>query len=68
MYIKWQAITWTNADMFPMNILGTNLTFYVLNCSEGKKIYSHFMSFHHIDMTQVVEILPQVRQELTYTT
>ena len=27
------------------------------------KIYLHFVSFLHIDMTQVVEILPQVRQE-----
>ena len=25
------------------------------------------MSLHHIDMTQVVEILPRVRQELTYS-
>ena len=31
-------------------------------------IYSHFVSFLHIDMTQVVEILPQVRQEPTYST
>ena len=30
-------------------------------------IYLHFVSFLHIDMTQVVEILPQVRQEPTYT-
>ena len=26
------------------------------------------MSFLHIDMTQVVKILPQVKQELTYST
>ena len=25
-------------------------------------IYLHFVSFLHIDMTQVVEILPQIRQ------
>ena len=31
-------------------------------------IYSHFVSFLHIDTTQVVEILPQVRQEPTYST
>ena len=30
--------------------------------SGDKSIYLHFMSFLHIDMTQVVEILPQVRQ------
>ena len=27
-----------------------------------------FMLFLHTDMTQVVEILPQVTQELTYST
>ena len=27
----------------------------------------HFMSFLHIDVTQVVEIFPKVGQELTYS-
>ena len=31
-------------------------------------IYSHFVSFLHIGMMQVVEILPQIRQEPTYST
>ena len=31
-------------------------------------IYLHFVSFLHIDSTQVVEILPQIRQEPTYST
>ena len=31
-------------------------------------IYLHFVSFLHIDMTQVVEILPQISQEFTYST
>ena len=31
-------------------------------------IYLHFVSFLHIDTTQVVEILPQTRQEPTYST
>ena len=31
-------------------------------------IYLHIVSFLHIDTTQVVEILPQVRQEPTYST
>ena len=31
-------------------------------------IYLHFVSFLHIDTTQVVEILPQIRQEPTYCT
>ena len=28
-----------------------------------KNTYSHFISFLHVDMTQVAEILPQERQE-----
>ena len=36
---------------------------------KGKvNIYLRFVSFFHIDTTQVVEILPQIRQEHTYTT
>ena len=31
-------------------------------------IYLHFVSFLHIDTTQVVEILHQIRQEPTYST
>ena len=31
-------------------------------------IYLHFVSFLRIDSTQVVEILPQIRQEPTYST
>ena len=31
-------------------------------------IYLHFVSFLHIDTMQVVEILPQVKQESTYST
>ena len=38
------------------------LTLYMLNSSEGPKTYIHFMTFLHINMTQVVEIPPQVRQ------
>ena len=33
-----------------------------------KNIYLHFMSFLYIDMAQIVEILPQVRQEHGYST
>ena len=35
---------------------------------ENINIYLHFVSFLHIDTTQVVEILPQIRQEPTYST
>ena len=31
-------------------------------------IYLHFVSFLHIDTTQVFEIFPQIRQEPTYST
>ena len=34
----------------------------------NKNIYLHFVSFLHIDASQVVEILPQIRQEPTYST
>ena len=51
-FIRWDYILALHAKFFRGN----------------KNIYLHFMSFLHIDMTQVVEILPQVRQELTYST
>ena len=31
-------------------------------------MYLHFVSFLHIDMTQVLKILPQVRPEPMYST
>ena len=37
----------------------------MLNFSEGSKAYTYILSLLHIDMTQVIEILPQVKQELT---
>ena len=33
----------------------------------NKNMYFYFMSFLHIGMTQVIQILPQVKQELTYS-
>ena len=38
----------------------------MLNFSEETHIY--VKSFLHIDMMQIVEIIPQVWQELTYST
>ena len=32
------------------------------------KIYLHFVSYLHIDTMQIIEILPQIRQEPTYST
>ena len=38
-------------------------------CFRGNiNIYLHFMSLLHIDMTQVLKVLPRVRPELTYST
>ena len=54
---------------WPLGDVDVNLTLYVLSFSRGNKnIYLHFLSFLNIDMTQVVEILPQVRQGPTYST
>ena len=44
------------------------LTLYVLKFSEETNMHLQFMSFLHIDTTQVVEILPHVRQGSTYST
>ena len=44
------------------------LTLYMLNFEEGTKTYLHFMAFLHNDMTQVVEIPPQVKQGPSYST
>ena len=35
---------------------------------ESINIYLHFVSYLHIDVMQVVEIFPQIRQEPTYST
>ena len=32
------------------------------------KLHKQFISFLHTDMTQVVETLPNIRQELSYST
>ena len=37
-------------------------------CKGNININVHFVSFLHIDMTQVVEILSEIRQEPTYST
>ena len=50
-----QLVTWINplrAKFFEGNL----------------NLYLHFVSFLHIDTTQVVEILPQIRQEHIYST
>ena len=48
--------------MFPDISLARQLILYLVYFSEVTlNIYLHFMSFLHIDMTQVVEILPQIK-------
>ena len=62
-WVKFEIYIW-----FVITI-GAVLTLYVLNFSEGtRNIYLHYMSFLHIDMTQVVEILPQIRQGPNHST
>ena len=60
-------------QLLKISILESNLkiiplTLYMLHFSEATKTYIDILSFLHIDMTKVVEIRPQVRQELTYPT
>ena len=56
-------------------LVSNELTFHsIVNPLRAKffrwsvNIYLHFVSFLHIDMMQVVEMLPQIRQETTYYT
>ena len=52
-----------------LSAITLDLTLYVLFFQrERKNIYLNFVSFLHIDATQVFEILPQIRQEPTYST
>ena len=47
----------------------SGLTLYMLKLFRGNKyIYLHFILFFHIDMMQTIKILPQVNQDLTYST
>ena len=64
-----QAITWTNVDQDALCCFCSKneSTLWVLFFRGNKSIYLHFVSFINIDMTQAVEILSQVRQELTYS-
>ena len=60
-----QAVSSQNTDLIPIlliNPLRANFLWGKIN------IYLHFVWFLHIDTTQVVEILPQIRQEPTYST
>ena len=55
--------------VFPDKMFQSCLTLYVLNFLWGNiNIYLHFVLFLHTDTMQVVEILPQIKQEPTYST
>ena len=68
--LKTKSITWP---------LISKLLWHQVTCNHGINplrakffrgninIYLHFLSLHHIDMTQIVEILPHVRQGPTYS-
>ena len=52
-----------------LSTITLDLTLYVLFFQrERKNIYLNFVSFLHIDATQVFEIIPQIRQEPSYST
>ena len=59
---------------FSKSLLSYNICGISINPLRAKffrgniNIYLHLVSFLHIDTTQVVEILPQIRQEPTYST
>ena len=63
-----QANTWSN---FALSLCVWGLHFNPLRAKFFRgniNIHLHFVSFLHIDTTHVVEILPQIRQEPTYST
>ena len=58
------VIYWYNHALLSSYLNPLHAKFFRMN----KNIYLHFMSFPHINMTQIVEILSQVRQGPTYST
>ena len=62
----WAVVFYANFNIKEWNAQqhGLHATFFTRN----KNIYWHFTSFFHIDMTLVIEILPQVRQGTPYST
>ena len=60
---KWGFIKPTRQTfLFHLNPLRAKI------CRGNKNLYSNSKSFLHIDMAQVVEILPPIRQGPTYST
>ena len=66
---SWNGLGTNGARGGPATGEGINLNPLHAKFSGGTwNIYLHFMSFLHIDMTQVLKILSQVRPEPTYLT
>ena len=66
-----QSVTLCRINMSMMSLSSAWEDFNPLSAKfsrENKNIYLHFMSFLHIDMTQLVEILPFERLGLAYFT
>ena len=66
----WQVwMCWTDTFVLQVSFLNRWINPLRANIFRvNKNIYLHFMPFLHIDMTRVIEILPQVRQGPTYST
>ena len=56
------ALSWMPQDVTDVNPLRAKLFRGNIN------IYLHFASYLHIDTMKVVEIIPRIRQEPTYST
>ena len=71
---EWQSCCWNFNWSLPPSIINISYKFEVIRnplrakFSRGNiNIYLHFVSFRHIDTTQLVKILPQIRREPTYS-
>ena len=78
LYVKWQLLfcsglnvlnvfQWASSFSFP-HLLQEFNPLRAKFLRENKNVNLHFMSFLHTDKTQVVEILPWVRQGPAYST
>ena len=64
-FVQHNILTWTCSSTVCTHVVNPlRAKFFRGNIN----IYLHFVSFLHITTTQVVEILPQIRQEPTYST
>ena len=57
-----------NITLVVMNLFSDTLTLYMLNFSVGTKTYIHILCHSSTLTWHIVEIFPQVKRELTYST